>query len=66
MLKNVTEPEAVKMTAAIDQKRNALYELILGRKFDPDLFDLVFNCSTFSKQQIVHTIISLMESREMI
>ena len=65
-LKNVTEPEAVRMMSETDRKRKALYEMILGRKFDPDLFDLILNCSTLSKQHIVGTIISLMESREMI
>ena len=65
-LRNVNESEAAKMMGNIDQKRQALYEMVLGRKFDPNIFDVTFNCSTISKQQIVQGILGMMEAREMI
>jgi len=65
-LRNVDAVEAKKMIETTDKKRSALYELILGRKMDPYIFDVAFNCSTLSKQQIVHGILGIMETREML
>ena len=65
-LRNVDETEAKKMIETTDKKRSALYELILGRKMDPYIFDVAFNCSALSKQQIVQGIMGMMEAREMI
>jgi cytidylate kinase len=65
-LKNVNEDEAAKMIVTIDHQRRSLYELILGRKFDPNVFDVVFNCATIPKQQIVQGILGMMEDRGMI
>ena len=58
--------EARRMMEATDKKRTALFELILGRKMDPYIFDVVFNCSTLTQQQIVGAITGMMEAREML
>jgi cytidylate kinase len=63
---NISPEEAKKMTENIDKKRVALYELILGKKLDPHIFDAAFNCSMLSKEDIVHGILALMESKEML
>jgi cytidylate kinase len=65
-LRNITEKEALKFIQDIDKKRSALIELLIGGKIHPHLFDLTFNCSTLSKEEIVHTIIGLMEIKKMI
>lgn len=48
------------------KKRTTLIELMLKDKFHPSLFDLSFNCSTLSKEEIMGTIISMMEAKKMI
>jgi len=63
---NVNAEEASRMMESTDKKRNALFELILGKKIDPSIFDVVFNCSTMSKQQIIHGILGIMEARKML
>jgi len=64
--KGITEAEALKMATDMDKKRTALIELLLDRKADHNLFDIVYNCSTLSKEEVVHSIINIMEARKMI
>jgi cytidylate kinase len=64
--KGITEAEALKMILEMDKKRSSLIELLLDRKPDPSLFDVVFNCSTLSREEVVHTLVSMMEARKMI
>lgn len=65
-LKNVDDKTAKKMAMEIDQKRTALIEFLLGQKFDQTLFDIIFNCSTISKEEMIQGIIRLMEVRGMV
>lgn len=65
-MRNIDMMEARRMMEATDKKRTALFELILGRKMDPYIFDVVFNCSTLTQQQIVGAITGMMEAREML
>lgn len=64
--RGLNEAEALKMTNETDQKRIALIELLLGRKFDQNLFDIVFNCTTFTKEEIVQSILRIMEVRNLV
>ena len=64
--RGLTETEALKIANETDQKRTALIELLLGRKFEQNLFDVIFNCNTFSKEEIVQSILRIMEVRKMI
>jgi cytidylate kinase len=64
--RGLTNAEALKLITETDKKRTALLELLLGRKFDQNLFDIVFNCNSFSKEDIVQSIIKIMEIRKMI
>jgi cytidylate kinase len=64
--KNLKEAAAKKLLAETDKKRLELIELLLGHKFDPCIFDLAFNCSTFSKEEIMQSILRIMEIRKMI
>ena len=64
--KGISEAEALKMITDMDKKRSALIELLIDRKIEHTLFDVVFNCSTFSKEEVVHSIISIMEAKGMI
>jgi len=58
--------EALKRISDIDNKRTVLVEQFLGRKFDPTLFDLIFNCQSFTMDEIVGSIINVMEEKKMI
>ena len=63
---NINAEEAKKIIETTDKKRAALYELILGKKLDPYMFDAEYNCSTLSIKQIVQVILAIMEAREML
>ncbi len=63
---NLSRPEASKLVDEMDKKRIALIELMTGGKFHPTLFDICLNCQTLSIEEIVHTIIGLMESKKLI
>jgi cytidylate kinase len=64
--RGITETEALRLTNETDKKRNALIELFLGSKFDQNIFDVVFNCKTFSKEEIVQSTLGIMETKKMI
>lgn len=64
--KGLTLEEARKVAIETDFKRTALIESFLGHKLEPGLFDASFNCKTLSNDQIVNTIIKMMEYRKMI
>jgi cytidylate kinase len=65
-IRGITEKAAKTMATETDEKRNALIELMLKAKCTPYLFDLTFNCSTLKQEEIIYTIIRLMEARKMI
>jgi len=65
-MKNIPETLARNLAHDADMKRSSLMELILKKKFDLQLFDLILNCSTISKEEIVKTVINLMEAKKMI
>lgn len=58
--------QARKMAEEIDVKRYKLIENLLGKKPDPYIFDLAFNCMYLSREEIVQAIIRLMEMKKMI
>lgn len=62
----ITERDAVKMIHKIDAKRTSLIESLHGSKFTPTLFDIIYNCETMSKEEIVSAIIQVMVHRKMI
>jgi hypothetical protein len=64
--RNLTKPESSKLVDEMDKKRTSLIELMTGTKFHPYLFDMSFNCQTLRKEEIVQTILGLMETKKMI
>lgn len=64
--RNLKTAEAEKLLKEMDKKRIELIELLLGSKFDPCIFDLGFNCHSFSKEEIAQSIIRIMETKKMI
>jgi cytidylate kinase len=64
--KKIPVSEALKLALETDRKRTALIESFLGSRLEPDLFDVILNCKSFSGPEIVSTIIKVMETRKMI
>ena len=62
----LSHAEASKLVDETDKKRTAFIELMTGKKFHPDLFDLNFNCSSLSLEEITGTIVGLMVYKKMI
>jgi cytidylate kinase len=62
----ITEKEAQKLIVEIDQKRTKLIEGLLGAKMELTDFDLVFNCQRLACEEIVKSLVCMMESRHMI
>ena len=66
LTRDVSEEEARKMAIETDKKRTALIELLSGKTLAPHFFDVIYNCSTLSKEEIVQSILMIMESKKMI
>lgn len=64
--KNMTEDQAKNLLTETDKRRTALIEMLLGHKLEMNIFDLVFNCSTIGNDEVVKSVISILESRSMI
>jgi len=58
--------EAQDYVLEIDRQRELMAQHIAGRKLDNNDFDLIFNCSTFSDDQIVDTILNVIKAKGMI
>lgn len=65
-LRGINAVEARKLALETDKKRSALIEMFSGIKFHPYLFDITYNCSTMTREEIVSTTISLMAARRLI
>ncbi len=58
--------EAKKKIAQIDAQRNQLHHYFVGKDPDNTLFDVVFNYSTLSDDEIIGAIVNMMELKDMI
>ncbi len=63
--KNLAAAEASRLVDEMDKKRADFIELMTGAKFNPYLFNVTFNCSSLSLEEITGTIIGLMETKKM-
>jgi cytidylate kinase len=63
---HMASSEALKKVTDMDKKRTLLIEHFLGKKFDPSIFDLIYNCKSFGLEEIVTSIIHAMEQKKMI
>jgi cytidylate kinase len=62
----VTLQQAMKTANETDAKRTRLIENLLGRKADPYLFDVSYNCMLLNKEEIVQSVLRLMEMKKMV
>jgi cytidylate kinase len=65
-LREVSVDEALKLAVETDKKRKSLIELVSGKPFDLNMFHVILNCSTLTRDEIIHTIINLMIRKNMI
>ncbi len=61
-----SEADARKLICEIDQKRLKLIESLLGKDVVSTLFDVSYNCQFLEKEEIVQSIMCLLESRKMV
>ncbi len=64
--RGINAEESLKLAFEMDKKRKLMIESFTGHTFDLYIFDLVFNCHTLSKEEIVQGILQMMEIRKMI
>jgi len=62
----LSKSDAEKMADDTDTKRTALIESFLKCKPDQSIFDLIFNCKTMDINEIVKSIVYVMELKKMI
>ncbi len=62
----VSLEEAEKRIRQVDKKRELIREFFEGRKVDDTAFDVIFNYATLDEDEIIATIIRMMELKDMI
>lgn len=65
-ISNLSWAEAKEYVLEIDRQRNIFVENVAGRKLDNNDFDLIFNYSTISDDQIVDVIITVLKNKRII
>ncbi len=65
-ISNLSWAEAQEYVIEIDRQRNLFVEHIAGRKLDSNDFDLIFNYSTFTDDQIVDVIVNVLKNKKII
>ena len=63
---NISGDEARKYILDVDDKRKKLLELLSEKEYTPHLFDVIINCSKFSTNELVNTILKIAEARKVI
>lgn len=63
---NLESAEAARLLDEMDNRRNTFVEMLTGEKFHPYLFNVAFNCSALSNEDISGAIIGLMKRKNMI
>jgi len=62
----ITLEQARRAAGDIDTKRANLIGNLLGKKAEPTIFDVIYNCMYLTTEEIVQSIIGLMEVKKMI
>ncbi len=63
---NISGDEAKKYILDVDQKREKLLELLSEKKYTTNLFDIIINCSKFSTNELVNSILKIAEVKKII
>ncbi len=62
----ITDDEARKYIVEVDKKRMAMIEEFSGRKMEEAMFDIIYNCEHFSKNEIVQSCVDLLRTRALV
>jgi cytidylate kinase len=62
----ISEEDAKKYILEMDYQRRALIEGFYGKKLEDSMFDIIFNCKSISKKDIVHCSLGLMKKKGII
>jgi cytidylate kinase len=63
---NLSLEEASKRIADIDHKRDLLLQFYIGKKADETLFDVIFNYMTTTEEEIIQSVIKILQVRKML
>ncbi len=63
---NISGDEARKYILDVDHKREKLLELLSEKKYTTNLFDIIINCSKFSKNELIDSILKIAEAKKII
>lgn len=63
---NMSFSEAQDYVLEVDRQRELMVQHIAGRKLENHDFDLIFNCATFTDDQIIDTVLNTIKCRRMI
>lgn len=63
---NISGDEARKYILDVDHKREKLLELLSEKKYTTNLFDVIINCSKFSKNELIDSILKIAEAKKVI
>lgn len=62
---NLSKDKAEKFIKKVDNERRLLIESFLGKPLDMTIFDVIFNRKTTTEEQIIKSILCIMNSREL-
>ncbi len=65
-MKNLSHLEAEEYILKSDEKRNKFTESVIGRTYDNNDFDIIFNYASLSDDQIVEVIVNILKSKKII
>jgi cytidylate kinase len=58
--------EAIPFTLDYDKKRKQFLDYYWGKTSDHSIFDLIFNCNTMTNEEIVTSIVLILEKRKIL
>jgi len=65
-IRDMNIDDAIKFTLDYDKKRKIFLDYYWGKPSDHSIFDLIYNCSTMSSEEIVTSIIHILERRKIL
>ena len=65
-IRDMNIDDAIKFTLDYDKKRKIFLDYYWGKPSNHSIFDLIYNCSTMSSEEIVTSIIHILERRKIL
>jgi cytidylate kinase len=65
-IENLTKDKAIKLANETDKKRKQFIDYYYGKPSDDTLFDILINCATMTREEVVQTIVEMMKIKKLI